>query len=78
MMTSICSALLQAVPDRGHYTAYKVFPNQKPWVDQSICKAVNTCTTSYNTELTTGDMEDYKAASYNLHKVVKEAKRNYR
>ncbi|KAK0149066.1 putative RNA-directed DNA polymerase from transposon X-element [Merluccius polli] len=43
----------------------KVFPNQKPWVDKTV------------EGLILRDMSPYKAASYNLRKAVKTAKRRY-
>ena len=56
----------------------KSFPNQKPWVDRHVRMALKTRTTTYNAGLTSGDMLDYKAASYSLRRTIKDAKRRYR
>ncbi|KAL2085072.1 hypothetical protein ACEWY4_018392 [Coilia grayii] len=56
----------------------KSFPNQKPWVDKDVRMALKTRTTTYNAGLTSGDMSDYKAASYSLRRTIKDAKRRYR
>lgn len=55
----------------------RTFPNQKPWVDKTIRDALRSRTTAYNMGLASGDMELYKAASYNVRKAVKEAKQRY-
>jgi len=54
------------------------FPYQKPWVGGSIRAAVNARTAAYNSSLVFGNMDEYKAASYGLRCVVKDAKRWYR
>lgn len=55
----------------------KTFPNQKPWINKTIRDALNMRTATYNSGLETGNMDDYKAASYNVRKAVREAKRKY-
>ncbi|XP_060799566.1 E3 ubiquitin/ISG15 ligase TRIM25-like [Neoarius graeffei] len=55
----------------------RTFPNQKPWVDNTIRDTLRSRTAAYNTGLLTGNMEEFKAASYNVRKAVKEAKRRY-
>ncbi|KAK0136904.1 hypothetical protein N1851_026926 [Merluccius polli] len=55
----------------------KTFPNQKPWVDKNIREALRARTAAYNAALTTGNKEEYKAASYNVRRAVKEAKQRY-
>ncbi|KAG5284759.1 hypothetical protein AALO_G00030160 [Alosa alosa] len=54
------------------------FPNQKPWVDREVRTALKTRTMTYNAGLISGDMTDYKAASYSLRSAIKDAKRRYR
>ncbi|KAI5085915.1 hypothetical protein C0J45_23089, partial [Silurus meridionalis] len=55
----------------------RTFPNQKPWVDKTIRDALRSHSVAYNTGLATGDMHEYKAASYSVCKMVKDAKRRY-
>ncbi|XP_041962711.1 uncharacterized protein LOC121720538 [Alosa sapidissima] len=55
----------------------KTYPNQKPWVNHSIREALNEQTAAYRSGLLSGNMEEYKAATYNLRRMVKEAKRRY-
>ncbi|XP_041841970.1 uncharacterized protein LOC121640325 [Melanotaenia boesemani] len=55
----------------------RAFPNQKPWVDKSIRDVLRSRTAAYNSGLATGNMEEYKAASYNVRRAVKEAKQRY-
>jgi len=54
------------------------FPNQKPWVDGSIHYALNARIAAYNSGLVFSHMDEYKAASYGLRRVVKDVKRRYR
>ncbi|KAG5263395.1 hypothetical protein AALO_G00264390, partial [Alosa alosa] len=54
------------------------FPNQKPWVDREVRTALKTRAMTYNAGLISGDMTDYKAASYSLRRAIKDAKRRYR
>ncbi|KAI5619032.1 hypothetical protein C0J50_21063, partial [Silurus asotus] len=53
------------------------FPSQKPWVDKTIRDALRSRSAAYNMGLATGDMDEYKAASYSVHRAVKDAKRRY-
>ncbi|XP_027027375.1 uncharacterized protein LOC113659026 [Tachysurus fulvidraco] len=55
-------------------TTIRTFPNQKPWVDKTICDALRSRSAAYNTGLTTGDMDEYKAVSYSVRRAVKESK----
>uniref|UniRef100_A0A3P9JDD6 Reverse transcriptase domain-containing protein n=1 Tax=Oryzias latipes TaxID=8090 RepID=A0A3P9JDD6_ORYLA len=63
--------------DTVQKTKIRTFPNQKPWVDKTIRDALRSRTAAYNAGLASGDMELYKAASYNVRKAVKEAKKRY-
>ncbi len=56
----------------------KSFPNQKPWVDRTICDAVNKRTAAYNEALLSGNMREYKASCYALRRAVSAAKHRYK
>ncbi len=56
----------------------RTFSNQKPWVDRSICDAVNHRTAAYNAGLLSGNMSEYKASCYALRRAVRAAKLRYR
>ncbi|KAK3535058.1 hypothetical protein QTP70_002585 [Hemibagrus guttatus] len=64
--------------DTVQKTIIRTFPNQKLWVDKTIRDALRSHATAYNVGLASGDMDSYKAASYNVRKSVKEAKQCYR
>ncbi|KAK1797517.1 hypothetical protein P4O66_000811 [Electrophorus voltai] len=55
----------------------KKFPNQKPWVDKTIRKALNSRTAAYNAGIISGNMDEYKSAAYGVSRAVREAKRRY-
>ncbi|KAI5616827.1 gastrula zinc finger protein XlCGF28.1-like [Silurus asotus] len=63
--------------DMVQKTTIRTFPNQKPWVDKTIRDALRSRSAAYNTGLATGDMDEYKAASYSVRRAVKDAKRRY-
>ncbi len=44
----------------------RTFSNQKPWVDRSICDAVNHRTAAYNVGILSGNISEYKASCYAL------------
>ncbi len=46
----------------------KTFSNQKPWVDRTICDAVNHRTAAYNAGILSGNMSEYKASCYALRR----------
>ena len=52
----------------GPTVRVSIFPNQKPWVDRSIHIALNGRTAAYNSGLSSGNMDDYKAESYGLRR----------
>ncbi len=56
----------------------RTFSNQKPWVDRTICNAVNHRTAAYNAGLLSGNMSEYKASCYALRRAVRAAKLRYR
>ncbi|KAK1795637.1 hypothetical protein P4O66_001130 [Electrophorus voltai] len=55
----------------------KKFPNQKPWVDKTICEGLNSRTAANNAGIISGNMDEYKSAAYGVRRVVREAKRCY-
>ncbi|KAK1784466.1 hypothetical protein P4O66_000871 [Electrophorus voltai] len=59
-------------------TNIKRFPNQKPWVDKTICEALNSRTAAYSVGIISGNMDEYKSAPYGVCRVVREAKQHYR
>lgn len=63
--------------DTAERTIIRMFPNQKPWVDKNIRDALRSRTAAYNEGLVSGNMDLYKAASYNVRSVVRKAKRSY-
>ncbi len=56
----------------------RTFSNQKPWVDRSICDAVNHRTAAYNAGNLSGNISEYKASCYALWRAVRSAKLWYR
>lgn len=60
--------------DTIHKTIIRTFPKQKPWVDKSILDALRFRSAANNMGLDSGNMEEYKAASYSMCRVVKEAR----
>ena len=56
----------------------KTYPNQKPWIDGSICAKLKVRTTAFNHGKVTGNMAEYKQCSYSLKKAIKQAKHQYR
>ncbi|KAI5608749.1 gastrula zinc finger protein XlCGF28.1-like, partial [Silurus asotus] len=49
----------------------------KPWVDKTTCDNLRSRSAAYNTGLATGDMDEYKVASYSVCRAVKDAKRRF-
>ncbi|KAK1802035.1 hypothetical protein P4O66_004367 [Electrophorus voltai] len=47
-------------------TTIKKFPNQKPWLDKTICEALNSCTAAYNMGIINGNMDEYKSVAYGV------------
>ncbi len=48
----------------------RTFSNQKPWVDRTICDAVNLHTAAYNAGLLSGNMSEYKESCYALRRAA--------
>ena len=55
----------------------KTFPNQKAWMDKTICNTMKGRTAADNSGLASGHMGEHKRASYDLLTVVKKGKRQY-
>ena len=75
---AVVSFVGKLVHDTVPKITVRTFPHQKPWVDKTICDALNSRTTAYNAGLSSGSMEEYKAACYRVRRAVKEAKQRYR
>ncbi|KAK1804661.1 hypothetical protein P4O66_020656 [Electrophorus voltai] len=65
------------VDDAIPRASFKTFPNRKPWVHKTICKALNSRTAAYNAGIISGNMDEYKSAAYGVRRAVREAKRRY-
>ncbi|KAK1790955.1 hypothetical protein P4O66_014791 [Electrophorus voltai] len=48
----------------------KMLPNQKPWVDKTICEALNSRTAAYNAGIISGNMDEYKSAAYGVRRAT--------
>lgn len=59
--------------DTAERSIIRKFPNQKPWVDKNIRDALRSRTAAYNEGLISGNMDLYKAASYNVRSAVRKA-----
>ncbi|KAK3530808.1 hypothetical protein QTP70_002838 [Hemibagrus guttatus] len=77
-MEAVVGFIWKLADDIVHKTVIRTFPNQKSWVDKTVHDALRSCSAVYNLGLASGNMDEYKAASYSMHRVVKEAKRCYR
>ena len=55
----------------------KTFPNQKLWIDGSICAKLK-AHTAFNYGKAPGKMAEYKQCNYSLCKAIKTAKRQHR
>ncbi|KAK3547213.1 hypothetical protein QTP86_017580, partial [Hemibagrus guttatus] len=76
-MEAVVGFIGKLADDTVQKTIIRMFPNQKLWVDKTICDALRSCDAAYNVGLASGDMDSYKAVSYNVRKVVKETKQRY-
>lgn len=72
---SLINTLIEQVTET---ITIRSFPNQKPWVDKTICAAVNTRTAAYDEALSSGNMSKYKASCYALRRAVRAAKHKYK
>ncbi len=77
--SSSLSDFINTLTDQATETVtIRPFSNQKPWVDRTICDAVNHRTAAYNAGLSSGDMSEYKASCHALRRAVRAAKLRYR
>ncbi len=77
--TDVALSFVYMLTDQATETVtIRTFSNQKPWVDRTICAAVNQRTAAYNAGLLSGNMSDYKASCYALRRAVRAAKLRYR
>ena len=56
----------------------KTYPNQKPWMDDSIHAKLKAQSTAFNHGKRSGNMTEYKQCSYSLRRAIKQAKCQYR
>ena len=75
---SVRQFISQCIGDGVPTVTIKTFPNQKRWIDGSICKKLKARTTAFNHGKATGNMTEYKQCSYSLRKAIKQAKCEYR
>lgn len=64
--------------DTVEKTVIRMFPNRKPWVDKTTSNVLRLCSAAYWTLLVSGNMDQYKAASYQVRRAVKQAMLSYR
>ncbi len=77
--TDVAVSFINSLTDQATETVtIRTFSNQKPWVDRSICDAVNHRTAAYNAGLLSGNMSEYKTSCYALRRAVRAAKLRYR
>ncbi len=77
--TDVALSFINTLTDQATETiTIRTFSNQKPWVDRTICDAVNHRTAAYNAGLLSGKMSQYKASCYALRRAVRAAKLRYR
>ncbi len=76
--TDVALSFVYMLTDQATETVtIRTFSNQKPWVDRTICAAVNQRTAAYNAGLLSGNMSEYKASCYALRRAVRAAKLRY-
>ena len=71
---SVSEFISKCIGDVVPTVTFKTFPNQKPWIDGSICAKLKARTTDFNHGKATGNMTEYKQCSYSLRKAIKQAK----
>ena len=59
-------------------TMIKSYPNQKPWMDQSVRAALCARTAAFKKGAESGDMQEYRASRYKVRRAVRDAKLRYR
>ncbi|KAK3575525.1 hypothetical protein QTP86_029289 [Hemibagrus guttatus] len=74
IMEVVVGFIGKLVDDTVHKTIIRKFPNQKPWVDKTVHDALRSHSAVYNSGLASGNMDEYKAASYSVRRVFKEVK----
>ncbi|KAK3557053.1 hypothetical protein QTP70_024467, partial [Hemibagrus guttatus] len=74
IMEVVVGFIGKLVDDTVHKTIIRKFPNQKPWVDKTVHDALRSHSAAYNSGLASGNMDEYKAASYSVRRVFKEVK----
>ncbi|KAK1784264.1 hypothetical protein P4O66_003712, partial [Electrophorus voltai] len=59
------------VDDTISKATIKMFPNQTPWVDKTICEDLNSRTAAYNMGIISGNMDEYKSGAYGVRRCFK-------
>jgi predicted ribonuclease toxin of YeeF-YezG toxin-antitoxin module len=75
---SVSEFIRKSIGDVVPTVTIKISPNQKTWLDGSICEKLKVRTTVFNHGKATGNMTEYKQCSYSLRKAIKQTKRQYR
>ena len=75
---SVSEFIRKCIGDVVPAVTIKTFPNQKTWIDCSICAKLKARTNAFNHGKATGNMSEYKQCSYSLRKAIKQAKCQYR
>ena len=63
---SVVDLLCETTEETVSKTTVKSLHNQKPWITRTIRDAINTLTTAHNLGLQPENMDNYKAAAYNV------------
>ena len=74
-LTHVTEFIGKCIGDVVPKVTIQTYPNQKPWIDGSICAKLKARSTAFNHGKVTGKMVEYH---YSLHKAIKQAKRQYR
>ncbi|KAK1797423.1 hypothetical protein P4O66_008792 [Electrophorus voltai] len=69
-METVVGFIGKLVDDTIPRATIKTFPNQKPWVDKTIRKALNSRTAAYNVGIISGNMDEYKSVAYGVRRTA--------
>ena len=70
---SVSKFISKCIGDVTPSVTIKTFPNQKSWIDGSICAKLKVQTTAFNHGKATENITEYKQCSYSLRKAIKQA-----
>ena len=60
---SVTEFIRKCIGDVVPTVTIETYPNQKPWIDGSICAILKVLTTAFNHGKVTGNMSEYKQCS---------------